>query len=83
METSGLKEFDCSNKHHVLWLQKFTDCIQKMDLNNSRKMGVLLSNNPVGVVMKPESFIDIHAGMSIKYAGNVLNGTAWVPKAEN
>jgi len=83
METAGLKEFDCNNKHHVLWLQKFTDCIQKMDLTNSRKMGVLLSNNPMGVTMRPEAFIDIHAGLSIKYAGNVLNGTAWIPKSEN
>jgi len=46
-------------------------------------MGVLLSNNPLGVVMKPEAFIDIHAGLSIKYAGNVLNYNAWIPKVEN
>lgn len=79
MTTPGLKEFDCKNKHHVMWLKKFTDCIQKMDLSNSRTMGILLSNNPFGVEMKPEAFIDIHAGLSIKYAGNVLDGSAWIP----
>lgn len=79
METAGLKEFDCKNKHHVTWLAKFTDCIQDMDVSNSRRMGALLANNPMGVEMKPQAFIDIHAGLSIKYSGNVLNGSAWVP----
>ena len=79
MPTPGLKEFDSNNKHHVMWLKKFTDCLNDMNSTSSRKMGLLLSNNPFGVEMKPETFIDIHAGLSIKYSGNVLNGSAWIP----
>lgn len=85
----GLKEFNCKNKHHVLWLKKLTGCIDNMSgidptseksRQVSMQLGTILANNPMGVEMKPAQFIDIHAGLSIKYAGNVLFGEAYIPK---
>lgn len=85
MQTVGLKEFDCKNKTHVKWLKEFTDVLNEMGstgdmVRHGQKIRMILGNNPMGVDIKPEAFIDTHAGISIKYAGNVLNGTAWVPK---
>tara|TARA_R110002074_G_scaffold308924_1_gene479677 strand:+ start:465 stop:731 length:267 start_codon:yes stop_codon:yes gene_type:complete len=83
--TPGLKEFDPSNETHVKWLGMLTDCVnmlggdEKEGIEAGRKIMVILRNNPWSLDMKPEAFINIHAGMSIKYAGNVLDGTAWVP----
>ena len=84
MNTAGLKEFDCKNKTHVKWLQKFTDLMNNLGgvedpSKYSMQVRMILSNNPMGVTIPPEAFIDTHAGISIKYAGNVLNGSAWVP----
>lgn len=82
--TVGLKEFDCKNKTHVRWLQKFTDFLNKMGYaenptGHAAQLRTLLANNPLGVTIPLEAFIDTHAGISIKYAGNVLNGSAWIP----
>ena len=83
--TPGLKEFDPKNKRDVKWLAKFTDCVnmlggdEKDGIAAGQKIMKALANNPWGLEMKPEAFINIHAGMSIKYAGNVLDGTAWIP----
>tara|TARA_Y100001936_G_scaffold100254_1_gene98580 strand:+ start:3745 stop:4026 length:282 start_codon:yes stop_codon:yes gene_type:complete len=88
--TPGLKEFDCKNKSHVLWLKKFSESIEaigRVDHNNQgqvistgQNMTMVMNNNPMGVVIKPEQFIDVHAGISIKYSGNVLAGEAYIPK---
>lgn len=82
--TPGLKEFDCKNKHHVLWLQKFTKNLNDLSGDDGvaagRRIGTILSNNPCGVTMPPAAFIDIHAGISIKYATAVLEKNAWLPR---
>jgi hypothetical protein len=84
-KTPGLKEFDCKNKHHVLWLQKIGGCVENLQLDGGAgaaaglRLSNLLKNNPMGLTMPLEAFINIHAGMSIKYSGNVLNGSAWIP----
>lgn len=84
--TPCLKEFDPKNKHHVLWLQKLDDVINKMMASSIRSaagpaalLGPVLRTNPFGVDIPPEAFIDVHAGLSIRYASNVLAGTAWLP----
>jgi hypothetical protein len=66
-------------------LKEFTDILNDMGSGDDvvkygHKIRMILGNNPMGVDIQPEAFIDTHAGISIKYAGNVLNGTAWVPK---
>ena len=84
-KTPGLKEFDSSVENNVKWLGHLTDCINMLggDEEAGSKAGqmiiTVLNNNPWGLTMKPEAFINIHAGMSIKYAGNVLDGSAWIP----
>ena len=83
--TPGLKEFDSQNKDHVIWLRDFTDCIQRLGGDQTEGIAAgltmrrLLSGNPMKVNVTPEAFIDMHVGMSVKYAGNVLEGTAWIP----
>ena len=83
--TPGLKDFDPKNERDVKWLAKLTDCInmlggdEKAGIAAGQRIMQALSSNPWGLEMKPEAFINIHAGMSIKYAGNVLDGSAWIP----
>ena len=83
--TPGLKDFDPKKERDVKWLAKFTDCVnmlggdEKAGMAAGQKIMQALASNPWGLEMKPEAFINIHAGMSIKYAGNVLDGSAWVP----
>ena len=79
MPTPGLKEFDSKNPKHVIWLRELTNIITNMDMSMGHKMGALLTKNPFNVVIPPEAFIDVHAGLSIKYAGDVMNKKAWVP----
>ena len=87
-KTPGLKDFDPSKKRDVEWLGKLTDCInmlggdEKAGSAAGQKIIIVLKNNPWELEMKPEAFINIHAGMSIKYAGNVLDGSAWVPPSK-
>jgi len=83
--TPGLKEFDCTNEKHVMWLKHVGDCVEQLHQDGvagqaaGLQLGNLLNNNPFGLKMPMEAFINIHAGMSIKYSGNVLNGSAWIP----
>tara|TARA_R110002074_G_scaffold400594_1_gene596417 strand:- start:603 stop:878 length:276 start_codon:yes stop_codon:yes gene_type:complete len=83
--TPGLKEFKPDNEEHVIWLRDFTDCIQNLGgdqtegISSGLRIKRLLGSNPMKVMVKPEAFIDMHAGISIKYAGCVLDGSAWIP----
>ena len=82
--TAGLREFDPTSKIHVIWLQEFTNIINQMGsvtdpMQLSRQVQLSLANNPMKVKIPMEAFIDTHAGISIKYAGNVLEGSAWIP----
>lgn len=79
MSTPCLKEFDPKNPKHVIWLKELTDIIQKMDMSMGHKMGALIKQNPFNVEIPMEAFIDVHAGLSIKYAGAVLSKNAWLP----
>ena len=79
MSTPCLKEFDPKNPRHVIWLKELTTLIQNMDMSMGHKMGALFTQNPFNVKIPLESFIDVHAGLSIKYAGAVLDKGAWLP----
>ena len=87
--TPCIKSFDPKNKHHVKWLQKLDSLINEMVSSNGRtvglsaRMGTVLRSNPFGEDIPPEAFIDVHAGMCIRYAANVLNGDAWLPSTES
>ena len=80
MSTPGLKEFNANNKDHVKWLTKL-DGVLNETIESGRpvaRMSTILANNPFGVTIPPEAFIDVHAGLCIKYASNILKGKAWV-----
>ena len=85
--TPCIKQFDPKNKHHVKWLQKLDSIINEMiELSGSgstaglsARMGTILNNNPFGETIPPQAFIDVHAGMCIRYAANVMNNSAWIP----
>ena len=79
MPTPCLKEFDSKNPKHVIWLKELTTLIQNMDMSTGHKMGALIKQNPFNVEIPLEAFIDVHAGLSIKYAGAVLCKNAWLP----
>ncbi len=85
-KTPGIKEFKPKNKEHVQWLQRLDAILNAMMSSNpgsssspAARMGTVLANNPFGVTMPVEAFIDIHAGMSIIYSSHVLTGDAWIP----
>ncbi len=79
MSTPCLKEFDSKNPKHVIWLKELTSVIQNIDMSMGHKMGALIKQNPFNVEIPIEAFIDVHAGLSIKYAGAVLAKNAWLP----
>ena len=79
MPTPCLKEFDPMNPKHVIWLRELTIGIKNMDVSMGHKMGSLMNKNPFNVKIPMEAFIDVHAGISIKYAGAVLEKKAWLP----
>jgi len=77
--TPGLKDFNAKNPKHVIWLKELSVILENMDMSMGHKMGSLLKNNPFNVEIPAEAFIDVHAGISIKYATAVLKGDAYIP----
>ena len=91
--TPGIREFKPDNQEHVQWLKKLDGLLNEMmsagpkgptgSAGSSARMGYLMRNNPFGVTMPLEAFIDIHAGMSIRYSSHVMSGDAWIPPKES
>ena len=78
------KDFDPANREHVEWLQRLTKFIHSMNPTEQLNLRVILENNPFGKNIDPVAFIDTHAIMSIKYAGEVLmEKGAFIPSSSH
>lgn len=77
--TPGLKDFNPKNPKHVIWLKELSSILENMDMSMGHKMNALLKKNPFNVEIPAEAFIDVHAGISIKYCTAVLKGEAFIP----
>lgn len=73
-----IKQFDCMNEEHVMWLKSINDAAHK--LSDGKSLWVAINNNPFGY--KIENTMDIpglHMTLATKYTGAVLQKQAWVP----
>jgi len=73
-----IKNFDCENKEHVLWLKSIHDAANK--LSDGKSLWNAIETNPFG--FKLENTMDIpaiHMTLATKYTGAVLSKKAWVP----
>ena len=81
-DTVSHRDFDTTNRAHVEWLQRLTRFIQEMNPTATNNLKTILENNPFGKKIDPVTFIDTHAIMSIKYAGEVLmDKGAYIPSS--
>ena len=75
------KAFNPQSIPHVKWLSKFFEYAENLD-KSTTDIGTFINTNPMGVVLKKEEMLDwvhIHFILGMKYAQNVLKGTAYVP----
>ena len=82
-----VKNFDCKNEEHVMWLKEVGQSMVKV--SNGEKFDVvkLANKNPLPGNLKlknPMDMAEIHFMLAMKYANAVLSGDAFVPtrKAE-
>lgn len=76
------KAFNPQNMTHVMWLSKFFEYAEKLDDRSTVDIGTFINTNPMGLTLKKEEMLDwvhIHFILGMKYAQNVLKGTAFVP----
>jgi len=80
---SFVKEFDPSNKEHVLWLKEIDISMSKA--SDPGKYGVVdfmssVNNNPFGIKMSnPMEWAQSHFQLCMKYSQAVLRGIAYIP----
>ena len=82
-----VKNFDCKNEEHVMWLKEVGQSMVKV--SNGEKFDVvkLANKNPLPgnlTLKNPMDMAEIHFMLAMKYANAVLSGDAFVPtrKAE-
>lgn len=71
--------FDSMNEKHVRWLKAFFD----FGANMTNNIGDFINTNPMGVKVRKEEMVEwvhVHFALSMKYARDVLNSCAWIPK---
>ena len=78
-----VKDFDCQNKTHVMWLSRMIDLAESM---NDPKAHITLVDeinmNPMKIELTKKDALDwphIHFCMCAVYAKAVLRGLAFIP----
>jgi hypothetical protein len=77
-----VKEFDCNNETHVMWLKKIGEAMAKS--TNGERVDVIsiVNNNPLPgkpTMSNPIDWAYIHFQLAMKYTNAVLNCDAFVP----
>jgi hypothetical protein len=78
-----VKNFDCKNENHVMWLKNVGNATGKS--MNGEKVDLIktVHDNPIPgkpTIDNPMDWAYIHFQICMKYANAVLNGEAFVPK---
>ena len=77
-----MKNFDCKNEAHVMWLKDIGKAMAKVSTGEKLDIAKIANNNPLPGTPKmknPMDMAEIHFMLSMKYATAVLNHDAFVP----
>jgi hypothetical protein len=80
-----VKNFDCKNEDHAMWLKKVGGAMTKSVNGDLVDMMGAVNINPLPgnpKIDNPMDFASVHFQLCMKYANAVLNGEAFVPKAK-
>lgn len=73
-----IKNFDCENKEHVMWLKSLHEGATNM--SDGKSLWKAIETNPFGYKLDSNMDIpEIHMTLATKYTGAVLTKKAWVP----
>lgn len=77
-----VKNFDCKNEEHVMWLKKVGEVMVKSISGERIDLIATVNNNPLPDKPKmnnPTDWAYIHFQLAMKYTSAVLNCDAFVP----
>ena len=77
-----VKNFDCKNEAHVMWLKDIGKAMAKVSTGEKLDIAKIANNNPLPGTPKmknPMDMAEIHFMLSMKYATAILNCDAFVP----
>jgi hypothetical protein len=82
MAETFVKNFDCKNEKHVMWLKDAGQGMVKVTAGERYDIAKVVNNNPLPGSPRmgnPMDWAYIHFQLAMKYANAVLNGDAFVP----
>ena len=77
-----VKNFDCKNEEHVMWLKEVGQGMAKVSTGERYDIAKVVNDNPLAGKPKMKNVADwayIHFQLAMKYTNAVLNGSAFVP----
>lgn len=83
--TDFVKNFDCKNEDHVLWLKKVGAGMAVITSGKKYDISKEVNDNPLTgkpQMTNPMDWAYIHFQLAMKYTNAVLNGDAFIPKKD-
>ena len=80
--TDFVRNFDCKNCEHVMWLKEVGEGMTKVSSGERYDIATTVNNNPLPGKPKMKNVADwayIHFQLAMKYANAVLNSDAFIP----
>lgn len=80
--TDFVKNFDCKNEAHVMWLKDVGQAMAKATSGERVNIEQIVNKNPLDKSPKMTNMMDwayVHFQLAMKYANAVLNLEAFVP----
>lgn len=80
--TDFVRNFDCKNEAHVMWLKEVSQGMVKVSAGEKFDITKIANNNPLEGKPKmknPLDMAEVHFMLAMKYATAVLNGEAFIP----
>jgi|TARA_R110000851_G_scaffold99135_1_gene214068 hypothetical protein len=77
-----VKNFDCKNEEHVMWLKQVGEVTAKTMNGDKIDITKYIHNNPIKgnpTMENPMDWAYIHFQLTMKYATAVLSGVAFIP----
>ena len=80
-----VKNFDCKNEKHVMWLKEVGAGMAKVSTGGKYDISRTVNNNPLNGKPKMSNPMDwayIHFQQAMKYTNAVLNDDAFIPSSK-
>ena len=80
-----VKNFDCNNESHVLWLKDVGEAMTKTTMGEKVDIVKAVNQNPIKGTPQlphPMDWAYIHFQLAMKYSTAVLNGDAYLPTSK-